>query len=71
MQETITRAQVHSLIQQYMAQTLETVPEGNKRQVQEIEFDRIYAGCFAHGTDGHNLRIIAAKQAAEIEEWGN
>jgi hypothetical protein len=33
----------------------------NERQQKEIEFSRIYAGQFRHGTDGHNAKLIITK----------
>lgn len=35
----------------------------DERQRKEVEFDGIYADSFAHGTDGHNARLIIAKMA--------
>ena len=32
-----------------------------ERELKEIEFWRVYAQDFAHGTDGHTIRIIVAK----------
>ena len=37
------------------------------RALKEIEFDRIYARDFAHGTDGHNARLIIAKLVEIVE----
>jgi hypothetical protein len=34
-----------------------------KRELQEIEFARIYASSFDHGTDGHHRLKIIAKLA--------
>ena len=34
-----------------------------KRELEEIDFARIYAHDFNHGTDGHNAKIIIAKMA--------
>jgi hypothetical protein len=36
----------------------------DKRQLSEIEFSRVYATDFQHGTDGHNAKLIIAQQAA-------
>ena len=33
------------------------------RQLKEIEFARIYAKDFAHGTDGHHRLLLIAKLA--------
>lgn len=41
--------------------------EFTERELKEIEFDRLYQEKFAHGTDGHNMRIIIAKLVAIIE----
>lgn len=35
----------------------------DERQMKEIRFDQIYETDFAHGTDGHNARLIIAKMA--------
>lgn len=37
--------------------------EFSPREMQEIKFARFYAADFAHGTDGHNAKIIIAKLA--------
>jgi hypothetical protein len=33
----------------------------DERQRKEIAFDVVYAKNFAHGTDGHNARLIIAR----------
>jgi len=35
----------------------------NERQLKEILFDLFYAKYLAHGTDGHNVRLIMAEMA--------
>jgi hypothetical protein len=35
----------------------------DERQLKEINFNIVYADNFAHGTDGHNARLIVAKMA--------
>lgn len=35
----------------------------NERQLKEILYCLVYARFFAHGTDGHNSKIIIAQQA--------
>ncbi len=40
----------------------------DERQQKEIEFCRTYLEKFAHGTDGHNLRMIVAKMAAILDD---
>jgi hypothetical protein len=40
----------------------------DERQLKEIYFDRLYATDFAHGTDGHNARLIIARMAALLDE---
>lgn len=37
--------------------------EFDERQRKEIEFSRVYATQFGHGTDGHNGKIIIATMA--------
>lgn len=39
----------------------------DERQLKEIGFDTIYADGFAHGTDGHNARLIIAKMAELLD----
>lgn len=34
-----------------------------ERERKEIEFSRVYKDSFAHGTDGHNAKLIVAKMA--------
>jgi hypothetical protein len=40
----------------------------DERQRKEIEFSRLYAGQFAHGTDGHNSKLIIAKLAGLLDQ---
>lgn len=40
----------------------------DERQRKEIEFSKIYAEKFAHGTDGHNGKLIIAKMAQLLTE---
>lgn len=35
----------------------------NERQLKEISFSRMYVQHYAHGTDGHNAKMIIAKLA--------
>lgn len=37
------------------------------RELKEIDFCRLYQREFAHGTDGHNAKIIIAKLAAILD----
>lgn len=37
------------------------------REIKEIEFAVLYKSRFAHGTDGHNAKIIIAKMAAMLD----
>lgn len=39
----------------------------DERQLKEIEFDKIYADDFHHGTDGHNARLIIAQMATLLD----
>lgn len=39
-----------------------------ERELKEIELDKIYAAAFAHGTDGHNARILIAKLVKLLDE---
>jgi hypothetical protein len=39
----------------------------DERQLKEINFDTIYADGFAHGTAGHNERLIIAKMAELLD----
>lgn len=41
--------------------------EFDERQLQEIAFCRLYSADFAHGTDGHNAKLIIAKLAALLD----
>lgn len=41
----------------------------DERQRKEIAFSRIYAREFAHGTDGHNGKIIIAKMADLLDKY--
>ena len=38
------------------------------RQLKEIEFCRVYAENFNHGTDGHNAKLIIAQMAKLLDE---
>lgn len=40
----------------------------DERQRKEIEFSKLYAETFHHGTDGHNSKMIIAKMAALLDE---
>ncbi len=67
--------------------TYEAVTEGTQdaawqshfteRELKEIAYCQLYQRDFAHGTDGHNIRLIVAKlvglleEGVEIEEDGN
>lgn len=39
----------------------------DERQQREVEFSRIYALDFKHGTDGHNAKMIIARMAAILD----
>ena len=39
----------------------------DERQRKEIAFCLIYADDFAHGTDGHNVKLIVAKMAKLLD----
>lgn len=39
----------------------------DERQRKEIEFCKMYAKDFKHGTDGHNAKLIIAKMAIFLE----
>ena len=39
----------------------------DERQRKEISFCMVYADNFAHGTDGHNIRLIVAKMARLLD----
>lgn len=39
-----------------------------ERELKEIEFARVYASKFGHGTDGHNRLILLAKLADLLDE---
>lgn len=39
----------------------------DERQRKEIAFCLVYADDFAHGTDGHNIRLIVAKMAQLLD----
>lgn len=38
-----------------------------ERELKEIEYCKIYQRDFAHGTDGHNIRMIVAKLTQLLE----
>lgn len=40
----------------------------SERQLKEIDFCRIYARNFSHGTDGHNAKLIIAKMAELLDK---
>lgn len=40
----------------------------DERQLKEIAFSRYYARHYAHGTDGHNAKLIIAKFADLMDE---
>lgn len=67
----IRRDEVHALINRFIAQELANYPpdQETQRKRAEIEFNRIYATCFHHGTDGHNLRLISAEQEERLDKW--
>jgi len=39
----------------------------DERQKKEIEFAKLYADKFDHGTDGHNAKLIMAKMAKMLD----
>ena len=41
------------------------------RQQKEIEFCKLYAEKFSHGTDGHSAKLIIAKMASILNEIEN
>lgn len=43
----------------------------DERQQKEIEFCRLYALNFNHGTDGHNAKLIIARMAYRLDEQEN
>lgn len=43
----------------------------DERQQKEIEFCRLYAQDFGHGTDGHNAKLIIARMATLLDEVSN
>ena len=46
----------------------EWLKELDERQRKEIEFARMYADGFAHGTDGHHRLLLIAKLALMLDE---
>ncbi len=40
----------------------------NGRELLEIKFDRLYADEYAHGTEGHQMRLLIAKLSRVIEK---
>lgn len=44
------------------------IKEFDERQREEIEFAQTYADFFAHGTDGHNAKMIIAKMVQLLDE---
>lgn len=43
----------------------------DERQVNEIHFDYFYAEKYAHGTDGHNARMIIARMTELLDLISN
>jgi hypothetical protein len=41
----------------------------DQRQNKEVDFCQLYLRDFAHGTDGHNAKIIIAKLAQLLDEY--
>lgn len=41
----------------------------DERQLKEIDFSVLYEQTFAHGTDGHNAKMIIAKMAKLLDEF--
>lgn len=43
----------------------------DKREKSEVDFNRVYASQYAHGTDGHNIRLLVAKLARMLDfvDW--
>jgi hypothetical protein len=39
----------------------------SERDLKEIAFCKLYADQFAHGTDGHLIRLIVARLAAQLD----
>jgi hypothetical protein len=46
----------------------EWMKELDDRQRKEVEFARLYAGQFGHGTDGHNRLLLIAKLATLLDD---
>lgn len=44
------------------------IGEFSEREQKEINFSRLYAAEFAHGTEGHNAKLVIAKMAALLDE---
>jgi hypothetical protein len=40
----------------------------DERQQKEVNFARVYAADFKHGTDGHNRLLLIDKMAAMLDE---
>jgi len=40
----------------------------NTRELNEIQFSRVYLEQYNHGTDGHNAKIIMAKMASLLDK---
>lgn len=40
----------------------------DERQRKEIEFSKLYAERFRHGTDGHNAKLIIAEMAEMLDK---
>lgn len=41
----------------------------DQRQRNEIAFNHVYIENFNHGTDGHNLRVICALMADQLDAY--
>ena len=52
-----------------MTTTSDWIERFSEREQQEIHFSQIYAKQFAHGTDGHNAKLIIAKMAGILGEY--
>lgn len=50
-----------------MPDKIEWEKQFDERQLKEIKFCRLYAKEFAHGTDGHNAKMIIAKMAELLD----
>lgn len=43
--------------------------ELDERQLAEVEFAKLYASQFEHGTDGHNRLLLIAKMAELLDQY--